>query len=181
MKLRKLCLFVLATTLSISLSGQTFARTFDTPFALPAFSSTAPQDWFNSTPLTVEALRGKVVLLDFWTFDCWNCYRSFPWLKDLEAKLVGEPFTVVGIHSPEFEHERDRKNVAAKIKEFRLHHPVMLDNDFKYWKALNNRYWPAFYLIDKHGRVRHLHVGETHTGDTRARQIEAQIRTLLTE
>ena len=181
MKLRNLRLLALATTLGFGLSVQAFGRTFDSPFVLPAFTSDTPQDWFNSEPLKVEGLRGKVVLLDFWTFDCWNCYRSFPWLKDLEARLADEPFTVIGIHSPEFEHERDRNNVAAKIEEFQLRHPVMLDNDFKYWRALNNRYWPAFYLIDKQGRVRHLHVGETHVGDARAKQIEAEIQTLLRE
>jgi thiol-disulfide isomerase/thioredoxin len=148
---------------------------------LPPFTSSNGADWFNSPPLQVEDLRGRVLLIDVWTYGCWNCYRSFPWLKSLEAKLRDQPFQVIGIHSPEFDHERDPVRVAAKIKKFGLEHPVMMDNDFAYWRALNNRYWPAFYLIDKQGDIRYLHVGETHDGDARAVQIETQIRALLDE
>lgn len=148
---------------------------------LPAFSQTSAEAWLNSPPLTVDELRGKVLLIDVWTFGCWNCYRSFPWLNALEKRLAGEDFSVIGIHTPEFEHERERASVAAKIDKFELRHPVMLDNDFAYWRALNNRFWPAFYLVDRQGRIRHLHVGETHAGDARARKIEEQIRSLLAE
>ena len=148
---------------------------------LPEFTNGDAGQWFNSKPLSVKELRGKVLLVDFWTFECWNCYRSFPWLNALEERLAGEDFTIVGVHSPEFERERDPRQVAAKIREFKLHHPVMMDNDFAYWRALNNRYWPAFYLVDKQGVIRHLHVGETHEGAARATRIEEQIRALLAE
>lgn len=148
---------------------------------LPAFTTSAPAHWINSAPLDVAALRGKVLLVDVWTFDCWNCYRSFPWLKHLEADLADEAFQVIGVHSPEFDHEHDPAAVAAKVREFGLQHPVMLDNDFAYWRALGNRYWPSFYLVDKAGRIRFEHVGETHRGDARARRMEAQIRQLLDE
>ncbi len=148
---------------------------------LPAFSAKAPEAWINSAPLELAELRGRVLLVDVWTFDCWNCYRSFPWLKRLEAELANEDFQVIGIHSPEFEHEHERAKVAAKVREFGLHHPVMLDNDFAYWRALENRYWPSFYLVDKAGRIRFRHVGETHIGDARARRIEAGIKQLLAE
>jgi thiol-disulfide isomerase/thioredoxin len=148
---------------------------------LPAFTATTTDDWLNSAPLRVEDLRGKVVLLDVWTFGCWNCYRSFPWLNALEARLADSPFQVIGIHSPEFAHERDPAQVRAKIAEFGLRHPVMLDNDFAYWRALGNRYWPAYYLVDKHGDIRELHVGETHEGDARASAIEERIGALLAE
>ena len=148
---------------------------------LPEFTTADATEWFNSPPLKVADLRGRVVLIDVWTFGCWNCYRSFPWLNALEKRLAGRDFTVVGIHSPEFDHERDPERVAAKIREFELHHPVMMDNDFAYWQALRNRYWPAFYLVDKEGVIRHLHVGETHEGDARARRIEEQILSLLAE
>lgn len=153
----------------------------DAVVALPEFTSTEPGHWFNSGPLRVADLRGRVLLVDVWTFGCWNCYRSFPWLKALEADLAGQPFQVIGIHSPEFAHERDPARVAAKIAEFGLDHPVMLDDDLAYWRALDNRYWPAFYLVDKAGRIRHRHVGETHAGDARAQRIERQIRVLLAE
>jgi len=148
---------------------------------LPAFTATAAQDWFNSAPLRVEDLRGQVVLIDVWTFGCWNCYRSFPWLNALEGRLAGSSFQIVGIHSPEFAHEHDPAMVGAKIAEFGLRHPVMLDNDFAYWRALGNRYWPAYYLVDKRGDIRELHVGETHEGDARARAIEERIHALLAE
>lgn len=148
---------------------------------LPEFTTTKADHWFNSPPLKVADLRGQVVLVDVWTYDCWNCYRSFPWLKALEMDLKDEDFQVIGIHSPEFDHEREPDRVAAKIREFMLDHPVMMDNDFAYWQALNNRFWPAYYLVDKKGVIRHLHVGETHIGDARATRIEEQIRNLLAE
>ncbi len=148
---------------------------------LPEFTTRDPAHWFNSPPLKVADLAGKVVLLDIWTFDCWNCYRSFPWLRALERRLANQPFTVIGIHSPEFAHERDPDRVAAKIAEFQLHHPVMMDNNMAYWRALGNRYWPTFWLVDKQGRLRHVFIGETHEGDARARAIEAAIDELLGE
>lgn len=151
------------------------------PGPLPEFTNRSDEGWFNSAPLVVDDLRGQVVLVDIWTFGCWNCYRSFPWLNALEQRLSGEDFRVIGIHSPEFAHEKDPARVSAKIAEFGLHHPVMLDNDFAYWRALGNRYWPAYYLVDRRGSIRHVHVGETHEGDARAVEIERQIRALLAE
>ena len=152
----------------------------DAPLA-PAFTHTRASEWINSPPITLESLRGHVVLLDFWTFACWNCYRSFPWLNALEARLHDQGLRVIGVHTPEFEHERIRSNIVKKVKEFGLQHPVMIDNDFSYWNALNNRYWPAYYLIDKQGRIRALYAGETHEGDRQARRIESDIRQLLAE
>jgi thiol-disulfide isomerase/thioredoxin len=151
------------------------------PRPLPEFSNANPAEWFNSPPLKTTYLRGKVVLVDVWTYGCWNCYRSFPWLNAMEKRLADEDFTVIGIHSPEFEHEHEPARVEDKIREFKLHHPVMMDNDFAYWRALENRYWPAYYLVDKQGVIRHLHVGETHEGQARAVRIEEQIRALLAE
>lgn len=147
----------------------------------PEFTHTEPTDWLNSEPLTLKDLRGKVVLLDVWTFACWNCYRSFPWLHQLEAKYQDQGLQVIGVHSPEYEHERDRAQLMAKIKQFKLTHPQMIDNDFSYWKALGNRYWPAFYLIDKQGQIRARYVGETHIGDRRALAIEKTVSALLAE
>ena len=147
----------------------------------PEFTHQSDSEWINSKPLKLADLRGKVVLIDFWTFECWNCYRSFPWLNTLETKFADKDVQVIGVHSPEFKHEHDRKRVEAKIKEFELHHPVMMDNDFSYWKALNNRYWPAFYIIDKEGVVRGTFFGETHKGDRNAKAIEGLIEELLVE
>lgn len=147
----------------------------------PEFTNHDPAGWINSPPLALADLRGKVVLLDVWTFGCWNCYRSFPWLNDLEARLNSRGLQVVGIHSPEFERERDMDAVKRKVKEFHLEHPVMVDNDFRYWNALGNRYWPAYYLVDKQGRIRARFFGETHQGDAQARRIEDTVETLLAE
>jgi hypothetical protein len=151
------------------------------PEAIPEFTQTDPSMWINSEPLSTDKLRGRVLLLDFWTFDCWNCYRSFPWLKSLETGLTDEAFTVIGIHTPEFDHERVPENVRVKVHQFGLHHPVMLDNDFRYWRSMNNRYWPAYYVIDKEGTVRGRFVGETHAGGGQAKKIEKLVRKLLQE
>lgn len=151
------------------------------PEAAPQFTQRAPAAWINSSPRTIESFRGRVLLIDVWTFDCWNCYRSIPWLADLERRLAPRGLSVLGIHSPEFKHERERERVLAKVREFGIKHPVMLDNDFAYWRALDNRYWPAFYVIDKRGRIRGRFVGETHVGDRRAVQIERLIQTLVAE
>lgn len=147
----------------------------------PEFTHSGHRDWINTEPLTLAQLRGMVVLVDFWTFGCWNCYRSFPWLNELEARFEADEFIVVGVHSPEFEHEKSRERVSQKVMEFGLTHPVMIDNDFFYWKAMNNRYWPTFYLIDKKGRIRGSFIGETHAGDKNARAIEKKINQLLQE
>jgi len=171
---------ILLVLLTMIATTATAAPIDGTP-PVPEFTNKNPDHWFNSAPMKRADLEGKVVLIDVWTYDCWNCYRSFPWLNALEKQFAGEDFLVVGIHSPEFAHEKEPDRVAAKIKEFNLHHPVMMDNDFRYWQALNNRYWPAFYLVDRQGRLRHLHVGETHIGDRRAKAIQRQIRQLLNE
>lgn len=120
-------------------------------------------------------------LLDVWTFDCWNCYRSIPWLNAVEKEYASEGLSLIGVHSPELDHERVRSAVERKVKEFGIAHPVMLDNDFSYWNALNNRYWPAYYLIDRRGRIRAYYVGEMHAGQARARAVEAKLKELLRE
>ena len=167
--------------LTLCAPGMVPATPVEPPVPLPEFTRTDQAAWLNSPPLRRADLAGQVVLVDVWTFECWNCYRSFPWLTALEKQLAGSPFRVVGIHSPEFAREREPARVRAKIAEFGLHHPVMLDNDFAYWNALGNRYWPAFYLVDRQGRIRHTFVGEVHAGDRQARAMEAAIRELLAE
>jgi thiol-disulfide isomerase/thioredoxin len=168
---------------AITLAAIPYARAdlVRTPLAASEFTHARPDEWLNSTPLRLADLRGHVVLVDFWTFDCWNCYRSFPWLKALEAHYAARGLRIIGVHSPEFERERDVASVRRKIAEFGLTHPIMLDNDFSYWKAMANRYWPAFYLIDGHGVIRAVFVGETHAGDAQARRIEAVVESLLDE
>ena len=167
--------------LMLGWSSALWALQLEKPLPAPEFTQSSQEGWINSEPLTLSQLKGKVVMLDFWTFDCWNCYRSFPWMREMEQRLADEAFTVIGIHSPEFSHERVRANVEAKVKQFKLHHPVMMDNDFGYWQAMGNRYWPAFYILDKQGQVRSVYIGETHADTPQAKQIEADIRKLLEE
>lgn len=147
----------------------------------PEFTHTAAAEWLNSEPLSLSDLRGQVVLVDFWTFGCWNCYRSFPWLNALQQRVADRPVKIIGVHTPEFEHEHDVEKIASKVKEFGLEHPVMIDSDYSYWNALKNRYWPAFYLIDKHGVIRHVYAGETHDGDSQSRKIGSALARLAKE
>lgn len=157
------------------------AQELATPQPAPAFTHREPADWINSAPIELASLRGKVVLVDVWTFDCWNCYRSFPWLKQVEKKYAPQGLQLIGVHTPEFKHERVRSAVESKVKEFGIAHPVMMDNDFSYWNALKNRYWPAYYLIDRRGNIRAYFVGEMHAGEAGARAVEAKIEELLSE
>jgi hypothetical protein len=145
----------------------------------PPFTHTDAAAWVNSPPLTLESLRGKVVLLDVWTFGCWNCTGSIPWLLATEKRFGAEGLRVVGVHAPEFDAEKGRARVAAKAAELHLTHPIMVDDDHSYWNALGNRYWPAFYLVDQAGRLRGKWFGETHAGDDQARAIERAITALL--
>ena len=146
---------------------------------LPPFSSSQQQDWIHSKPLRPADLKDKVVLLYFWTFDCWNSYRSFPWLLDLEREFAPQGLQVVGIHTPEMEHEKLRGNLEAKIEQFHVTHPVMMDNDFRYWRTLDNHAWPTFYLVDRAGTIRYTMVGETHPGDRNAENFERVLAELV--
>jgi thiol-disulfide isomerase/thioredoxin len=150
-------------------------------FDLPEFTQQDAQRWINSSPLKTADLKGKVVLVDIWTYGCWNCYRSIPWLNSLEEKFGHDKFTIVGIHTPEFDHETEREKIIEKCEEFKVTHPVMMDNDFAYWKALRNRYWPTFYVADKNGIVQGVFIGETHEGDKRAKDVEKLITKLIAE
>lgn len=149
--------------------------------AAPPFPVRPAEQWINSPPLTLDGLKGQVVLLDFWTFECWNCYRSFPWLNGVEAQFAPQGLKVIGVHTPEFAREKVISRIREKVDEFGIRYPVMVDSDHAYWNAMQNQYWPAFYLIDRQGRLRALYVGETHAGDAQARQMESQIATLLAE
>lgn len=132
---------------------------------LLAEGATAPElipggEWFNTKPRTLKALRGKVVLIDFWTYTCINCIRTLPYLKDWHAKYADKGLVIIGVHAPEFEFEKKSTNVAKAIKDFNIQYPVMQDNNFSTWRAYNNHYWPAEYFIDKNGKIRKSHFGE---------------------
>lgn len=132
--------------------------------------------WFNSAPLTLAQLKGKVVLVEFWTFGCYNCRNVEPYIKQWQQRYQAQGLSVIGVHTPEFEHEKQADNVQAYLQSHAIAYPVVMDNDFAIWRRYNNRYWPAMYLIDKQGQLRYLHVGEGDYATT-----EAQIQALLNE
>ena len=137
------------------------------------------QQWLNTPngrPLSLEDLRGRVVLVDFWTYSCINCLRTLPHLEAWDRAYRKAGLTIVGVHSPEFAFEHVPDNVRSAVERLGVRYPVALDNDFATWRAYSNDYWPAEYLIDKSGRVRHEHYGEGSYGET-----EALIRKLLGE
>jgi thiol-disulfide isomerase/thioredoxin len=133
-------------------------------------------EWLNSEPLSMGDLKGKVVLIDFWTYSCINCQRTLPYLRDWWKKYEDSGLVIIGVHSPEFEFEKDLGNVQEAAKDFALEYPIMQDNDFRTWRAYNNRYWPAKYLIDKDGYIRYYHFGEGEYDET-----EEAIQLLLEE
>jgi thiol-disulfide isomerase/thioredoxin len=141
---------------------------------LPGFEGAV--SWLNSPALTAEGLRGKVVLVDFWTYSCINCVRTFPYLRTWYERYKDHGFVIVGVHSPEFAFEKDENNVRRAVREFRIEYPVALDNDYAIWQAFNNQYWPAHYFIDAQGRIRGHHFGEGNYEES-----EQLIRTLLAE
>ena len=117
-------------------------------------------EWVNSPPLTAEGLRGKVVLVDFWTYSCINCLRSLPYVRAWADKYKDQGLVVIGVHAPEFAFEKQLPNVRQAVKELHVDYPVAVDNDWTIWRAFNNNYWPAHYFIDAQGRIRHHHFGE---------------------
>lgn len=116
--------------------------------------------WINSESLTLENLRGKVVVVDFWTYSCINCQRTLPYLRKWDETYRDDGLVIIGVHAPEFEFEKDEANVRKAIADFELEYPVVQDNDFATWRAYKNRYWPAKYFIDKEGYIRYTHFGE---------------------
>ena len=158
-------------------SGHTLARETDEldDFGVaPEF--TGISQWFNSQPLLLESLRGKVVLIDFWTYSCINCLRTLPYLTRWDETYRDDGLVIVGVHTPEFAFERDPANVRAAIAELGIKYPVALDPEFATWDAWSNRYWPAEYFVDRQGHVRFAHFGEGAYEEK-----EAVIRRLLAE
>ncbi|MBA1348041.1 cytochrome c biogenesis protein DipZ [Rhizobium sp. WYCCWR 11146] len=133
-------------------------------------------EWLNSEPLTSEQLRGKVVLVDFWTYSCINCIRTIPYVRAWAEKYADQGLVVIGVHAPEFAFEKKIDNVKSAIDDFKIGYPVAIDNDYKIWRAFENSYWPAAYLIDAKGQIRYHHFGEGNYDRT-----EKAIQDLLRE
>ena len=186
-----LLLFAAAWTVSMRTKGGSdlAANPFGTPFdaavsgdgALPVLAQAMPEftgieAWLNADPQTAAGLKGKVVLVDFWTYSCINCIRTLPYVTSWQKKYEGKGFTVIGVHTPEFAFEKDAKNVARAIAQYGITYPVALDNGYGTWNAYANHYWPAHYLFDAQGRLRETHFGEGGYDET-----EKAIQALLAE
>lgn len=142
--------------------------------SLPSLQGLGP--WINSHPLSMKDLKGKVVVIDFWTYSCINCIRSIPYIRGWYERYRDDGLVVIGVHAPEFAFERNPENVIQAVQDFGIRYPVALDNDYVVWKALKNNYWPAHYFFDAQGRQRYHHFGEGQYGES-----EMVIRQLLAE
>ncbi|SEL13013.1 Thiol-disulfide isomerase or thioredoxin [Pseudoxanthomonas sp. GM95] len=148
----------------------------------PSHTSPAPMapdfqgigQWINSSPLSLPQLRGKVVLVEFWTYSCINCIHVLPHVKQWHADFHDQGLVVVGVHTPEYAYEKQTHNLQAAVQRFGITYPVAQDNDYRTWSAYGNQYWPALYLIDADGRIVYQHFGEGGYAQT-----EAKIRQLL--
>lgn len=163
------------TSNSLNAPNNTLQDGLDTPYQAPEFA--ASDLWLNtahSKPLSMKSLHGKVVLIDFWTYSCINCIRTLPNLTKIYAKYHAKGLEIIGVHSPEFEFEKNQQNVISAISRFGIKYPVAMDNNLDTWTNFNNQYWPAHYLIDKSGKVVYTHFGE---GDDQT--LEHNIKALL--
>lgn len=149
-------------------------KPFDLTIKKKAPEFTGINSWLNSEPLTMESLKGKVVLIDFWTYSCINCIRTLPYVTEWYEKYKDKGFVVIGVHTPEFAFEKDRENVADALTRFKINYPVAQDNSYATWNAYDNHYWPAHYLIDQEGNIVDSHFGEGAYGET-----EKKIQELL--
>jgi len=152
------------------------ADTFVAATKAPAAPEFGKGDWINSDPLTINKLRGHVVLIEFWTFGCYNCRNTLPSVKEWDAKYREQGLTIVGVHTPETSSEYRIDNVRREVPRLGIRYPVVTDNDYATWKAYGVEAWPTILVVDKLGRVRWLHVGEGKYDDT-----ESVIKTLLAE
>jgi thiol-disulfide isomerase/thioredoxin len=150
------------------------ARAAEPPIAPPSLAGAV--GWLNSPPLTLESLRGKVVLVDFWTYSCINCLRTLPHVRAWAERYAAQGLVVVGVHTPEFAFEKNLANIQRAMQDLKIGFPVAVDSNFAVWRSFQNRAWPAFYLVDAQGRIRHQQYGE---GDFDA--TEKMIQALLKE
>ena len=165
----------LATGAMLACSG----AAVQAPYAAPEFTHAQPADWLNSAPLTLARLRGKVVLVEFWAFECVNCLNSRAWVESIAQSRAAAGLVVVAVHTPELRDERSPDKVRAAVTRLRIDYPVMIDGDYSYWNALGNQYWPAFYLIGRDGLIHGRAIGELHVGDGSATGVETLIDQLL--
>ncbi|MGN6082036.1 thioredoxin family protein [Trinickia sp.] len=159
-------ILVAATAGPVLVEAAPSGRTTTAQGTAPEF--TGIDHWLNSPPLTMQSLRGKVVLVDFWTYGCINCFHTLPHVEAWDQQYRSKGLTIIGVHTPEFPNERNTENVKEAIRRYGIRFPVAQDNDYATWNAYGNQYWPAFYLIDKTGHVVYTHVGEGQYEQTQA-------------
>ncbi|WP_367160377.1 thioredoxin family protein [Kozakia baliensis] len=174
LRLFALSLLAAGSILAPAIPSPAMAQELSDEGRMPSLSGAT--HWFNSPPLTTQALRGKVVLVDFWTYSCINCLREMPYIRAWAEKYKNSGLVVIGVHAPEFEFEKKTDNIQKAISRFHVDFPVAVDNDRSIWNGFNNEYWPAAYFIDAQGRIRHHHFGEGGYATS-----ERIIQTLLTE
>jgi thiol-disulfide isomerase/thioredoxin len=167
------CLLLGTFTSSAATTAQDAPADYGTA---PLYSLSGATGWLNTKPLSEKDLKGKVILIDFWTYSCINCLRALPYMNAWAKKYKDSGLVVLGVHSPEFQFEQDLPNVQRAVKKFDITYPVALDSNYAIWNAFHNQYWPAHYFIDAKGHVRHAHFGE---GDYA--QSERWIQQLLAE
>ena len=141
---------------------------------LPAL--TGGTGWINSPAITRNDLLGHVTMVEIWTYSCYNCLNALPYIKATAARYKAAGLVTIGVHTPEFDREKDVANVTRRVAALGIDFPVVMDNDFAIWRAFNNRFWPSVYIIDRKGRIRFHHDGEGRYSD-----IDAAVRTLLAE
>jgi thiol-disulfide isomerase/thioredoxin len=161
------------------LAGTAYTSSAAAPATTLATGAPAPDfkgitGWLNSPPLDMQQLKGKVTLVEFWTFDCINCAHTIPYVENWYARYRDKGLVVVGVHTPEYSFEHDTGNLKNAVRRFGIQYPVAQDNQYATWNAYGNQYWPALYLFDKNGRLVYSHLGEGNYDET-----EQQIRTLL--
>jgi thiol-disulfide isomerase/thioredoxin len=176
---RRTLLNVFASLVATALVTPALAGDAAAPLRLADARSAAPDfvgisKWFNSGPLSISDLRGKVVLVDFWTYGCYNCVNTLPYVTKLYETYKDKGLVVVGIHTPEFPFERSPSNVQAALKRHGINYPVGQDNDSATWDAWRNQYWPAQYIVDQNGNIVFSHAGEGQYDE-----IERTVRRLL--
>jgi thiol-disulfide isomerase/thioredoxin len=165
--------FVIALALAISTLWLSQGHGATVGQRAPAIAN---DTWINSESLRLTEIKGKVVLVEFWTFGCYNCQNVEPYVKNWHEKFKGRGLVVIGVHSPEFGYERVVKNVRNYVGKRNIQYAIAIDNDYKTWNSYQNRYWPAIYLIDKQGVIRHIRIGEGGYDQT-----EQKISDLLAE
>ncbi len=156
-------LALVAALASIVIAGQRVAKAQEPPSIVgssPLYGLSGATGWINSRPLTAKELKGKVVLVDFWTYSCINCLRSLPYIEAWAQKYKDSGLVVIGVHTPEFGFEQKLPNVQRAVQKFGVTFPVALDSKYAIWNAFHNEFWPADYFIDAHGKVRYEHFGE---------------------